>query len=414
MAKRSKSQNPEKRIPKVRIAQPSGRPFQIRYMDPTDNREVRISVGSRDLEEAERLKAETEARLLLGISVKANHQQVLGPEMDWESFREQYRTLHLATVRDKTAKAAESRLDITERIMKPKCLGDLANPSILQNLQVRLLAGDCSERKKARSPHTVKGYMAAILATLNWAHLQGWLPNAPKIRLIKTSKTISMKGRPITETEYKAMLKATPIVVGEEAADSWLYVLRALWESALRLEELMHVSWNKSGTIRPIWEEGKFPVLEIPASMQKNDTEQTIPLLPGFEALLLETPEAKRNDWIFNPLSLQLRLGRKVRHQRPDAEWVGKIISRIGKEAKIVVADADKKTGRPVKYASAHDLRRSCGNRLRNAGVPPLVISRVMRHASWETTRKHYAPGDVQKDAELLMASLAIDNNSSV
>ncbi|EAQ82790.1 tyrosine-type recombinase/integrase [Blastopirellula marina] len=140
--------------------------------------------------------------------------------------------------------------------------------------------------------------------------------------------------------------------------------------------------------------------------MQKNDTDQTIPLLPGFEALLLKTPEANRTGWAFNPESLQLRLGRKVKHQRPDAEWVGKVISRIGKEAKIIVADADKKTGRPVKYASAHDLRRSCGNRLRNAGVPPLVISRVMRHASWETTRKHYAPGDVQKDAQKLIDHL--------
>ncbi|WP_161603423.1 tyrosine-type recombinase/integrase [Blastopirellula marina] len=357
------------------------------------------------------MKVETEARLVLGINVQSTGQLAAGPEMDWDSFREQYRVLHLATVRDKTAMAAESRLDIAERILKPKCLGDIADSSALQNLQVRLLAGDCSARKRPRSPHTVKGYMAAILATLNWAHLQGWLPNAPKIRLIKTSKNTSMKGRPITETEYKAMLKATPKVVGDEAAESWLYVLRALWESALRLEELMHVSWNKPGTIRPVWETGKHPILDIPASMQKNDTDQTIPLLPGFEALLLKTPEANRTGWAFNPESLQLRLGRKVKHQRPDAEWVGKVISRIGKEANIIVADADKKTGRPVKYASAHDLRRSCGNRLRNAGVPPLVISRVMRHASWETTRKHYAPGDVQKDAEILRNGKHLDDS---
>jgi hypothetical protein len=116
----------------------------------------------------------------------------------------------------------------------------------------------------------------------------------------------------------------------------------------------------------------------------------------------LETPVEKRTGWVFEPKSLQTKIGRKVRHQRPDAEWVGKIIARIGKAAKVVVEPADERTGRPVKYASAHDLRRSCGDRLRNAGVPPLVICRVMRHASWETTRKHYAPGDVQRDAEIL------------
>ncbi len=143
--------------------------------------------------------------------------------------------------------------------------------------------------------------------------------------------------------------------------------------------------------------------------MQKNDTEESIPLLPQFEAVILETPADKRTGWVFNPASLQLKLGRRVRHHRPAAEWVGRVISRIGEKAGIVVQEADEKTGRPTKYATAHDLRRSCGERLRNAGVPPLVICRVMRHASWETTRKHYAPGDIQRDAEVLRAHLLND-----
>lgn len=111
--------------------------------------------------------------------------------------------------------------------------------------------------------------------------------------------------------------------------------------------------------------------------------------------------------------SLQLKLGRRVRHQRPDADWIGTVISRIGKAAKIVVDEADAKTGRPEKYASAHDLRRSCGEQLREAGVPPLVISRVMRHSSWETTQRHYAPGNVQSDAEVLRAILKAKPNDS-
>ena len=142
--------------------------------------------------------------------------------------------------------------------------------------------------------------------------------------------------------------------------------------------------------------------------MQKNDTEESIPLLHWFEVVLLETPPDKRFGWVFNPVSLQLKIGRQVRHHRPDAEWVGKVISRIGKQAGIVVQEADERTGRPTKYATAHDLRRSCGDRLRNAGVPPLVICRVLRHASWETTRKHYAPGDVQRDAEVLKSHLVV------
>ena len=174
----------------------------------------------------------------------------------------------------------------------------------------------------------------------------------------------------------------------------------------MRLDELMHVSRDISGTIRPLWKDEQLPVLDVPAAMQKNDTEESIPLLPWLEAVLLETPPERRAGWIFNPISLQLRLGRKVRHKRPDAERVGRVVSRIGKAARIVVEQADERTGRPTKYAMAHDLRRSCGERLREAGVPPLVICRVMRDASWETTRKHHAPGDVQRDAAVLRAAL--------
>jgi hypothetical protein len=56
----------------------------------------------------------------------------------------------------------------------------------------------------------------------------------------------------------------------------------------------MHVSWDKPGTIRPKWVEGQLPILEIPAAMQKNDTEENIPLLSWFENVLLETPEEER------------------------------------------------------------------------------------------------------------------------
>lgn len=360
------------------------------------------------------MKAELEAKLLLGIDARSSKSKVLGPEMDWESFREEYRRLHLSMVRDSTAFHAASRLDLAERILKPKTLGDVSESAALHDLQARFLAGEQSRRKKPRSAYTVRGYMNSVLAALNWANLQGWLPNAPKIRKIKTPKQKVMKGRPITEQEFQLMLDSVEDVVGEAAAESWSYILRGLWESVLRIEELMHVSWDKPGTIRPSWRNGQPPILQIPAALQKNDTEEDIPLLPWFEKVLFETPEDCRIGWVFNPESLQLRLGRKVRHHRPQAEWVGKVIGRIGKTAGIVVEDADEKTGRPVKYVTAHDLRRSCGERLREAGVPPLVICRVMRHSSWETTRRHYAPGDVQRDAEVLRDTLGRRRKSRI
>lgn len=412
--KRTVNPSVRKKPPKVRIARPKGRPFQLRYRCPKLRKEVRVSLGSRDESIAKQMKAELEARLILGIEMELKKPKPRGPEMEWTEFRELYRVLHLQSLRKNTAVHAESRLDIAEAILKPKSLGQVASPTSLQTLQTRLLGGAHSKRKKPRSIHTTRGYMNSILSALNWAYLQGWLPTQPRVRKFKAAKAKMMKGRPITQAEFNLMLKATDDVVDKENVDSWKHVLNGLWTSALRLNELMNLSWDIPGTIRPVWRAGQLPVLEIPAELQKNDTDQTIPLIPWFEELLLTTPLADRHGWVFQPKFLSKYERPNTVGDRPTAEWVGRIISRIGKKADIVVEPENKKTGRPTKYVSAHDLRRSCGQRLRDAGVPPLIICRVMRHESWETTRKHYAPGDIQNDAQSLkrvLDALPSDSN---
>jgi hypothetical protein len=48
-----------------------------------------------------------------------------------------------------------------------------------------------------------------------------------------------------------------------------------------------------------------------------------------------------------------------------------------------------------------------------DTGVPALAIWRVMQHSSWETNRKHYAPGNVPSDAEVLRSVLAAKENKA-
>jgi integrase len=160
----------------------------------------------------------------------------------------------------------------------------------------------------------------------------------------------------------------------------------------------------------PAWSKGSLPSLKIPAAMQKNDTEESTPLLPTLEALLLETSAAQRFGWVFNPMSLQTKLKRKVRHQRPSAEWVSKIISRIGAKAGVIVQPA-KGDGKP-KFASAHDLRRSCAERMASVGVPEREVAKVLRHADVSTTRRFYAPGTVQESAGIIRAKMTVPRNS--
>lgn len=394
--------------PKVRIARPDGRPYQLRYFDPAEQREVRISVGSRDEGEADRRKKELEARLLLGIGPNRKKRSG-GANMPWEEFRERYTELQLMALRDASAIDAESRLNIAERILKPRTLADIANSEALTELQSRLLAGAESryDPPRPRSPMTVKSHMASVMAAINWAVSMNWLPSAPKIKPIKVAKLRQMKGRPLVTEEFERMLTVTPKVVGKAAAASWKRVLRGLWESGLRIGELMAMSWDDPNQIQPVWPRRGLPILAIPHDLQKNDTEESIPMLPGFEAVLLKTPEDARTGWIFNPESLQFQLGRKPQHGRPDAEWVGKVVARIGKKANVVVLAANPNRGTVAKFASAHDLRRSCAQRLLDAGVSERDVQAVMRHASFETTRRHYAPGSVQKTAASIRETLA-------
>ena len=69
---------------------------------------------------------------------------------------------------------------------------------------------------------------------------------------------------------------------------------------------------------------------------------------------------------------------------------VGRIISKIGKAADIVVQQDDDRTGRRKKFASAHDLCRGCAQRLINAGVSAETFKVIMRHSNFTTTEKHY------------------------
>ena len=75
---------------------------------------------------------------------------------------------------------------------------------------------------------------------------------------------------------------------------------------------------------------------------------------------------------------------------RMTKERVSRIIAMIGEKAGIVVRQADNRTGQRVKYASAHDLRRGCAQRLINAGISAETLKIVLRHRDFVTTEKFY------------------------
>lgn len=393
--------------PVVRLSRVAGRPIQMWYKDAAGQK-VRRSTGTHDPDEAEEERKRWEATLVLGLP-ETDSGKLAGPGMSWDDFREEYTNSHVSKMRRRSAAHTESRLDLSERIVKPRSLQDMVDR--LDTLQNKLLAGAESryDPPRARATATVRSHMRSVIAALNWAAMapRCWVSSVPKIELVSIEEADDMKGRPIGGEEVDRLLAAVPKVVGDLAADSWRYLLRGVLASGLRLNELLNISWDISHTIQPIWRKGALPVLWFPAHLQKNKRKQEIPLCPWLERLLEETPRENRHGWIFNPMTLQYRVGRPPRSERLQADRVGKIITKIGKRAGIIVDEGNPRTGAGPKYASCHDLRRTFATKLYESDLPPELIRKLMRHADIRTTERFYLVTNTQKDAGRIRDILA-------
>ena len=213
-------------------------------------------------------------------------------------------------------------MNIAERILEGRredaglpeggAIREFATLEALEYLQDRLLAGD-EGRFDSRSPMTVNTMISAVMAFVRYCLIHEWIERMPPLSKLDVDDV--MKGRPVTPEEFKAMLDVVPQVVGERSSSSWKYVLQILWESAFRVGDVMNFSWDDERRIHPIWpkQKGQHPTLAIPSS-QKNKKVQEIPMLPGLQTLLQQTPEEERHGWIVNPLPIDYQI-------RSKAEW---------------------------------------------------------------------------------------------
>ncbi|WP_428305663.1 tyrosine-type recombinase/integrase [Lacipirellula sp.] len=218
-------------------------------------------------------------------------------------------------------------------------------------------------------------------------------------KLTKGDRT--MRGRPITAEEYERMLtKVAGVRKGD--AELWKRLLRGLWLSGLRLSEALQLSWDADAAIT-VRLGGRYPMLRIFAEAQKSKRDALLPIAPEFAEFLLATPEADRHGLVFGIEGL-------VRGKPVDTQRASRIVAKIGEEA-LVVVDPNivrlrvcKKTGAVTKVpkcATAHDLRRAFGTRW-SKRVMPVMLQRLMRHASIETTMRYY----VEHNADDISADL--------
>ena len=200
-----------------------------------------------------------------------------------------------------------------------------------------------------------------------------------------------MKGRPIAGEEFDRMLARVESVVGKDAADSWKHFLRGLWLSGLRLGESLNLWWDRDDRLS-VDLSGRYPMLRIKAEAEKGFKDRLLAIAPEFAEFLLATPEVDRVGPVFNPLPRRKTKG------RPSEWWVSQVVSRIGEKAGVKV---NTDTAGNVKYAGAHDLRRSFGERWASR-VMPQVLMELMRHESIDTTMKFYVGRNAQSTAGVL------------
>lgn len=346
--------------------------FYLRWREPGTDRWCERSAETAVRREADRAAARLEDDLL-------NRSRLHLGGMAWADFYVRFLQQHLPTLSERTAPGYVTALQSYESIMRPDALRSITAASITAWLT--------KLRDGTRTESTIEGYLRHLRSAIRWAHRMGWLDQLPRFPSVARAKTGSrgraMKGRPLTDAEFQAMLEKLPEVVGAERAGEWSFALRGLWWSGLRLDEAIGLSWDDPRSIRADMSPER-PVLRIPSEAEKGRRDRVLPMAPEFAELLQGVPPEQRTGRVF--------AWPRQRDLVADATlwWVSKMISAVGKAAGIEVA--------PGKWASAHDFRRSFGTRWARR-VLPQILQTLMRHESLETTLRYYVDLDADTTA---------------
>jgi integrase len=370
--------------------------YVLEWKDPiTGRRRFKTTAiargGRRNKAEAERAAGDWEDDLNAGA--------VGSEKMTWEKFRDLYEGQKLPGLAEGTRDKANDVFNKLERELNPRYLRDLTEARLSHFVTVL--------RASRLAEDTIRSILAHIKSALSWAveqKLLSRLPAVPKLRRVKKATGTPMKGRPITAEEFERMLEVIPAVVGPEHAPDWARYLRGLDASGLRLEESLDLRWEDDGRIRPRFAEGRLPVLVIPAECEKGFMDREHPMAPEFALMLHEVPIASRKGFVF-------RLnGRGHSGGRLQANAVSKTVSDIGKAAGVKVY-TNPRTGK-VKFASAHDLRRTFGERWA-ARLMPVQLMELMRHKNIETTLRYYVGANAQRTAQTIWAAFQQQGQAS-
>jgi integrase len=337
------------------VFRPEGRPFYMaQWADPTTGKKKTRSTKTNIKRDAERFAGTLAKQIESG-------ELAFTSRITWAEFRKRYERECLSQLSEGSGKQYRCAMDCFQRRMQPHLLRSITKATIAEYRH------KMAEAKLAVP--TIKTRLGMIRAVLNWAKDVELISDVPKFKMPKGGNVAG--GRAVTGEEFDRMI----VAAREQLGEPWVYFLRGLWWSGLRIRETMSIRWADGQHYVDL--AGRRPMFWIDAKLNKAKRQERFPMAPEFYAFLQETPEAERRGFVFNPT---------IKGKRITLATAISAVSDIGESTGIKVRDDN---GVPV-FASAHDLRRSFGFRLAKRVMPP-ILQRLMRHRDIHTTLTYYA-----------------------
>ncbi len=178
---------------KVHVRKKPGRPLQLYYVDPLTGKDITKSSGTTDLKTA-RLEA---ARW----QIELEENGIGSNRLSWEAFRRRFQAEHFPNVADSTRRTYRTTLNSFEKhVGLPRDIS-LIDSSVISKYSAAM-------HKAKLEPNTIAKNLRHLLAVLGWAKKLGMIKQRPEAIMPRLAGIRRMKGRPISEKEFKTLLRA--------------------------------------------------------------------------------------------------------------------------------------------------------------------------------------------------------------
>ena len=215
-------------------------------------------------------------------------------------------------------------------------------------------------------------YLRILMHSLRWAQRRGYLQRLPLAPAV--TQPSEMTGRPLSESEYHAMLDESGTTIPRSL--DWAGLIEFLWLSGFRIGEAVRVSWDKAAPISIRM--GPKPKIQFRKGSQKSGKAQLWTCPPDLAEWLHTIQATRRHAYL---LHLRRKPDERYRTTVNRAGWK---LSELGEDLEIVTDDDSGRT------ATAHDLRRSFCSRWAALLPNAFELIKLSRHSSIKTAEKYY------------------------